>query len=109
MLLKEFLEKVYFEVSKRETTKARKLLPNMPWDKNVSILQLSCRTSDRDANHSDFCGIITFFKANFRVTISDVKIPQNNDFKMVPDKIKDVTLTCTPFLRTFYIAVDIYT
>ena len=51
----------------------------------------------RDANHSDFCGIIPFFKANFRITISVVKIPQNNDFKMVPDKIKDVTLTLHRF------------
>ena len=34
--------------------------------------------------------------------ISDVNILQNNDFKMVPDKIKDVTLTYTPVLRTFY-------
>ena len=29
--------------------------------------------------------------------------------KMVPDKIKDVTLTYTPVLRTFYVAVDNYT
>ena len=63
----------------------------------------------RDANHSDFCGIIPFFKANFRIKILDVQIPQNNDFKMVPDKIKDVTLTYTPVLRTFYVAVDNYT
>ena len=49
--------------------------------------------------------------ADFRITILDVKIPQNNDFisKMVPDKIKDVTLTYTPVLRTFYAAVDKYT
>ena len=52
-----------------------------------------------------------FFKVDFRITISDVKIPQNNDFqvKMVPDKIKDVTLIYTPVLRTFYVAVDYYT
>ena len=43
----------------------------------------------RDANHSDFCGIVPIFNANFRITISDVKIPANNDFKMVPDKIKE--------------------
>ena len=68
-------------------------------------------SSRRDANHSDFCGIIPFFMADFRITILDVKIPQNNDFisKMVPDKIKDVTLTYTPVLRTFYAAVDKYT
>ena len=65
-------------------------------------------TACRDANHSDFCIIILFFKADFRITISDVKIPQNNDFKMVPDKIKDVTLTYTPVLRIFCVAVDIY-
>ena len=29
--------------------------------------------------------------------------------KMVPDKIKDVTPTYTPVLRTFYVAVDNYT
>ena len=62
----------------------------------------------RDANHHDFCRIIPFFKADFSITISDVKIPQNNDFKMVPDKIKDFTLTYTPVLGTFYVAVDIY-
>ena len=28
---------------------------------------------------------------------------------MVPDKLKDVTLAYTPVLRTFYVAVDIYT
>ena len=41
--------------------------------------------------------------------ISDVKLPQNSDFKMVPDKIKDVTLTDTPVFRIFYIVVDNYT
>ena len=34
----------------------------------------------RYANHSDFCGIIPFFKADFRIMILDVKIPQNNNF-----------------------------
>ena len=29
--------------------------------------------------------------------------------KMVPDKMKDVTPTYAPFLRTFYVAVDSYT
>ena len=53
----------------------------------------------RDANHSDFCGIITIFKANFRIKISDVKIPANNDFKMVPDKIKEVASACTQIWR----------
>ena len=41
--------------------------------------------------------------------ISEVKIPQNNDFKMVPDKIKNVTLIKTLVLRKFYVAVDTYT
>ena len=49
----------------------------------------------RDANHSDFCGIMPIFKANFRFTISNVKITENNDFKMVPDKIMRVTPTST--------------
>ena len=34
----------------------------------------------RDANHSNFCGIIPFFEADFRITISNVKIPQNKEF-----------------------------
>ena len=29
--------------------------------------------------------------------------------KMAPDKIKDIILTYTPVLRTFYVAVDYYT
>ena len=45
----------------------------------------------RDANHSDFCGIIPIFKADFHITTSEVQIPLNNDFNMVPDKIKGVT------------------
>ena len=49
-------------------------------------------------NHSVFQG--QFQHYNF-----GVKIPQNNDFKMVPDKIKDVTFTCTSVLRTLYVAV----
>ena len=49
----------------------------------------------RDANHSDFCGIIWIFKADYRITISNVKITANNDFKMVPDKITGVTPTST--------------
>ena len=64
---------------------------------------------NRDTNHYDFCGIIPFYKVNFRITISDIKIPQNKSFKMVPDKIMDVTLTYTAVLRTFYVAIDIYT
>ena len=57
----------------------------------------------RDANHSDFCGIIPFYKAYFRITILDVNIPQIKilQAKMVPDKLKDVTLTYTPVLRTY--------
>ena len=41
----------------------------------------------KDANHSDFCGIILIFKADFRITILNVKITANNKFKMVQDKI----------------------
>ena len=65
----------------------------------------------RDANHSDFCGISPFFKANFRITILDVKFRKITILhaKMVPDKIKDVTLKYTPVLRTYYVAVDNYT
>ena len=51
-----------------------------------------------DANHSDFCGIIPIFKANFRITISNVKIAANNNLKMVPDKITGVTPTSTPVI-----------
>ena len=49
----------------------------------------------RDANHSDFCGNILIFKADFRITFSNVKITANDDFKMVPDKITGVTLNST--------------
>ena len=52
----------------------------------------------RDANHSDFCRIILIFKAGFRITILNVKITANNNFKMVPDKITGVTLTSTPVI-----------
>ena len=45
---------------------------------------------------------LRFWKSKFRkITILQAK--------MVPDKIKDVTLTYTPVLRTFYVAVDKYT
>ena len=57
----------------------------------------------RDANHSDFCGIIRIFKSDFRITISDIKIPANNDFKSVPDKIKEVAPPCTPMWRKLYL------
>ena len=40
----------------------------------------------RDANHSDFCGNIPIFKADFRITILDVKIREYNNFSM--DQIK---------------------
>ena len=53
----------------------------------------------RDANHSDFCGIIQIFKADFRITILNVKITANNDFKMVPNKITWVTITSAPVLE----------
>ena len=47
----------------------------------------SCKNGRaRDANHSNFCGIIPIFKADFRITISNVKIMANNNFKMVSDK-----------------------
>ena len=42
----------------------------------------------RDANHLDFCRILRIFKSDF--PILDIKIPANNDFKMVLDKIKEV-------------------
>ena len=63
------------------------------------VQSLLCAESNcwfcRDGNHSGFCGII-IFKADFRIMVLEVKIPANNDFKMVPDKIKEVTSTCTP-------------
>ena len=34
-----------------------------------------------------------FSRSDFRITISNDKITENNDFKMVPDKIMGVTLT----------------
>ena len=37
------------------------------------------------------CRIIPICKADFRITISNIKITANNDFKMVPDKITGVT------------------
>ena len=52
----------------------------------------------RDANYSGFCGIIPIFKANFRITISNVKITANNNLKMVPDQITGVTPTSTPVI-----------
>ena len=57
----------------------------------------------RDANHSIFCIIIQIFKADFCIMISDVIILANNDFKMVPDKIKKVTSTCTPIWKNYYL------
>ena len=42
----------------------------------------------RDANHSDFCGIIRIFKYDFCITISDLKILAKKDFEKVADKIK---------------------
>ena len=53
-----------------------------------------CR--DANHNHSDFCGIIPIFRADFHITISDAKILANNDYKILQDKIKEVTSTCTP-------------
>ena len=37
----------------------------------------------------------TIFKADFRITISDVKITANNNFNEVPDKIMGVSPTAT--------------
>ena len=47
--------------------------------------------------HFDFCGIVPIFKANFLILISAVKIPANNNFNKLPDKIKGVSLSATPF------------
>ena len=52
----------------------------------------------RDANYSDFCGIIPIFKADFRIMISNFKITANNNSKMVPDKITAATPTFTPVI-----------
>ena len=60
----------------------------------AGILKFMIRT--RDANHSNFSGIIPIFKADFCITITNVKA--NNDFKMVPDKITGVTPTSTPVI-----------
>ena len=68
------------------------------YESSRNVFGWESKTS-RDANHSDFCGIIPIFKANFRITISEVKIPANNDFTMVPDIIKEVTSTCTQIWR----------
>ena len=38
------------------------------------------------------------FKAYFRITTLNVKIMANNDFKMVPAKITEVTPTSTPVI-----------
>ena len=53
---------------------------------------LHCHNKHRDANDSDFCGIIPIFKANFRIMISNFKIMANNNLKMVPDKIRGLLL-----------------
>ena len=41
---------------------------------------------------------IPIFKANFRITNSNVKITAHNHFKMVPNKITGVTPTSTPVI-----------
>ena len=52
-------------------------------------------TTARDANPSDFCGIIPIFKVHFRITILNVKITANNHFKMESIKITRITPTST--------------
>ena len=63
-------------------------LSNNPSSGDINSSNLSCFIwpKYRDANHSDFCGIIPVFKADFRIMILDIKILTNNDFDMVPDK-----------------------
>ena len=51
---------------------------------------MDVRVGYRDANHSNFCTIIPILKADFCITILNVKIPANNNFNTVPDKIKGV-------------------
>ena len=53
---------------------------------------------NREANYSDFYGIILIFKADFRITISNMKIKANNNFKMVPDQITGLIPTSTPVI-----------
>ena len=52
----------------------------------------------RDANHSDFCKSIPIFKANFHITILNVKFTSYNNLKMVPDKITGGTPSSTPVI-----------
>ena len=59
--------------------------------------------SNRDTNHSDFCGIISVFNSDFPIKISDIKIQANNNFKTMPDKIKEVAPPCTPMCRKLYL------
>ena len=54
-----------------------------------------CDKPYRDANISNFCGIVLIFKADLRIRISNVKITANNNLKMIPDKITGVTSTST--------------
>ena len=64
-------------------TFANSLDPEQAWQNIGLDLDPNCLTLwwySGDADHSDFCGIFPFFKAVFRITILDVKIPQNNDF-----------------------------
>lgn len=50
----------------------------------------------RDANHSNFCGVIPIFKSVLRIMFSEIKIPASKDLKMLQDKIKEVAPPCTP-------------
>ena len=72
-----------------------------PGSPQVSISKLKIVNIDylyRDANHSDFCGIVQIFKVDFPITILKVYIRAIDDFKMVPDKITGATLTSTPVI-----------
>ena len=57
----------------------------------------------RDANHSDFCRIISIFKSDFHIMISDIKILANNDFQLLLDKIKEVALLCRLVWKKLYL------
>ena len=63
--------------------------------KKANIIYNFGQSECRDANLPDFCRIIPTVKSNFRITISDIKIPASNNFKMVVDEIKEVASPCT--------------
>ena len=47
------------------------------------------------------------FKSDFHVMISNIKIPENNDFKSVPDKIKEVAPPCTLMWSKLYLFTSV--